>query len=237
MIITMAFGQNDDDHDEYGDQNCHLTINGTKNCDSDHNETFVHIGGLGTYPPMNINVWETKQNQSSLTFIVWIGFVIMLSIFIFFSIYLLYVPRKDTSSPHRKNRYKNNQGKTLNTMDTTVYSKKLAMFNPNIVRTSIRHSDIHGITEFGSTTSESIQSFKSNEDNISMKRQQQQQQYQQMDHGPIRSPPDFGQDHQQFYNSLGGGFIVRHDLNKQQQQQQQQQQQFPLVKKISEQQN
>lgn len=103
----------------------------------------------------------------------------------------------------------------MTTMDTSVYSKKLAMFNPNIVRTSIRHSGIHDMNEFGSSTSDSIQSFKSNEDNMSIKRQTHQ-----LDHGPIRSPPDFGHDHQQFYNSLGGGFIVRHDLNKQQQQQQ-----------------
>lgn len=78
VTTTVTFSQSDH-------QNCPLTINGSRKCDTDFNETSPQLEE-GIYPK-DVDVWETKQNQSSLTFIVWIGFIIMLSIFIFFSIY------------------------------------------------------------------------------------------------------------------------------------------------------
>ncbi|KAH9420424.1 hypothetical protein DERP_014043 [Dermatophagoides pteronyssinus] len=229
MIMIIIIGQSNVSYSQQ-QQKCQI-INGVKKCkrdDGDYNEISTQ------YPDY---VWENKQNQTSFTFVIWISFVVMLSIFMFFSVYLLYVPKKDLFAPDQQQQQRRNRLLRINSakmatngqMNSFGYSKKLQMFNPNIVRTSIRYSGgLRGLNEqYGggstpaitnsTTTTTSTESLKSIDDlTMSMKRQQQQQP-QNQDTGPIRSPPDLGHDHQKFYNSLGGGFIVRNVHNNQQQ--------------------
>lgn len=79
MIMIIIIGQSNVSYSQQ-QQKCQI-INGVKKCkrdDGDYNEISTQ------YPDY---VWENKQNQTSFTFVIWISFVVMLSIFMFFSVY------------------------------------------------------------------------------------------------------------------------------------------------------